>query len=184
MINLVAIQDRFIQIYKSNIHRKGSDELLAYLQTSSFLCDPASSKYHLAEEGGLVLHSVNVWKRLHWLCNAEATYSDYSVDDESIAIVGLLHDLCKVGTYIYDYTGDKLKFSKNDTFPFGHGEKSVYIINKFMTLTEEEAMAIRYHMGSWNEWEKSDASAVFKKYPLALLAHMADEFATFVDEEK
>ena len=209
------IQEKFCSIYKQHINRPGSEEFLNFLKNeSTFFKDPASSKYHLAYPGGLAEHSLHVYDRLQWLCINEAKintkYALYTFNNDSIAIVGLLHDVCKIGTYKqtvqnfknYDTAvvnsakqhevksdangkfiwDQRYVYQKNDTFPFGHGEKSVYLINKYMKLTDEEAMAIRYHMGSWNEWEKNDAGRVYEKYELALLAHMADEFATFVDE--
>lgn len=188
-------KDEFVQIYNTYIHRDGASELLDYLENSSnFFIDPASTKYHLCAPEELAHHSLNVYKRLKWLCSAESLWR-YSNEitkhveelrsSESITICGLLHDLCKADTYEIDSeksTYDKIVYKKNDTFPFGHGEKSVYIINKFMKLTDEEALAIRYHMASWNEWEKNDASRVFEKNTLAFLLHVADEWATFVDE--
>ena len=207
------MKDRFIEIFKSCIDRDGADELLAYLEKSSFFDDPASAKHHLDIRGGLCQHSVHVFERLLWLCEAEAERNiDFEMpSDETIAIVGLLHDLCKTGTYIqepknqktydpekvaaagyaqkkHDSHGDFvwetiLAYKNDDKMPYGHGEKSVYIISSFMRLTREEAFAIRYHMGSWNDGEKNNASKAFEMYPLAFLVHVADEWATFVDEK-
>lgn len=208
------MKDEFLYIYNALIVRPGADKLLEWLEKSSFFDDPASAKHHLAIKGGLCRHSLNVYKRLKWLCEMEAIQNPnfQMPSDETIAIVALLHDLCKVGTYIMEpknqktYDLDKvaaapryqvkndslgdfiwetvLQYQNNDTMPFGHGEKSVYIIQNFMRLTREEAFAIRYHMGSWNEGEKQNAGASFELYELALLTHMADEFATFVEEKE
>lgn len=207
----------FYQLYTENIDRTGSQDLLNWLsRETTFFKDPASSKHHLDYPGGLVEHSINTYKRLKWLCRAEYKFNPhfYLPFNESIAIVGLLHDLCKVGTYelvtqrvkkyientedvaikptfmsniqvdsIGSYIWDtQYTYKKHDSFLFGHGEKSVYLISKFMKLTDEEALAIRWHMASWNEWEKDDASRCFSRYEFAMLTHMADEFATFVDE--
>lgn len=206
-------KDRFIIIYKTNIKRQGSQDLLDFLANkSNFMEDPASTRYHLNKPGGLVQHSLNVYDRLKWLCEVECTKNQNwtQPDNESIAIVGLLHDICKTNTYrqevksvkVYDKNavnsasakdikhdaqGDfiwttQLFYIKDDLFPYGHGEKSVYMINKYMKLTDEEALAIRYHMSSWNESEKDSASRVFERNEFAFLTHLADEFATFVDE--
>lgn len=206
--------EEFKEIYSSNITREGSRSLLQYLETTSnFFQDPASTRFHLSAPGGLVVHSINVYERLKWLCEVEKKHQNLEspiASDESICIVSLLHDLCKADTYTtqpknfknydtavvhsaptfqvkHDSHGDfiwdtKMEYVKLDKFPFGHGEKSVYLIQKFMKLTDEEALAIRYHMGSWNSAEASDAGTVFGKYPLAFLLHVADEYATFVDE--
>ena len=92
----------------------------------------------------------------------------YPEQDESIAICGLLHDICMI-----------------DDLPFGHGEKSVYIISGFMTLTPEETMAIRWHRGFLDNDFKAGGILVvnaFEKYPLAVLTHIADLQATYLDE--
>ena len=174
-----SLVDEFITTYRTLIHRDGAEELLEYLcNSSNFFLDPASTKYHLCKRGGLIEHSLVVFHRLKWLCAIDPLGSR-SPDEESIAIVSLLHDLCKADTYIEQSDGT---YKKHDKFPFGHGEKSVYLISKYMKLTDAEAIAIRYHMGSWNEWEKSDAGTVFQHFPLAFFLHVADEYATFVDE--
>ena len=208
------MKEEFLYIYDAKVSRPGSEDLRNWLEQSCFFDDPASARHHLAEKGGLCLHSLNVYKRLKWLCEMEALNNPnfQMPSEETIAIVGLLHDICKVGTYTQQpknqktYDPDKvaaapfkerkkdslgdfiwetvLQYQNNDTIPFGHGEKSVYIIQSFMRLTREEAFAIRFHMGSWNEGEKQNAGAAFEMFELALLAHMADELATFVDEKE
>ena len=79
-----------------------------------------------------------------------------TADDETIALISLLHDICKVNFYKTDYRNAKNDqgvwekvpyYTIDDTLPYGHGEKSVYIITGFMRLTREEAFAIRFHMG-------------------------------------
>jgi len=209
------MREEFQAIYESTIKRTGSEDLLKWLTDgSSFFDDPASARHHLAVDGGLCRHSINVYRRLKWLCEMEALQSpDFQMpSEETIAIVGLLHDLCKVGTYVKEPKNQKtydpekvaaalfkerkrdshgefiwetvMQFTNNDTLPYGHGEKSVYIISSFMKLTRDEAFAIRFHMGSWNDGEKNNASKAFEMNELALLVHMADEFATFVDEKE
>lgn len=203
----------FLEYYHENIDRPGSEDLYDFLvNKSNFFEDPASTKYHLAEPGGLVRHSVNVYRRLAQLNDIESRcnpkFKRFSL--ETIAIVGLLHDLCKVNTYksqdkyVKNYDHDavyaapkdqvksdaggkfiwdkKTEYVKDDHLLMGHGEKSVYLISQFMKLTDMEAQAIRYHMGPWNDWEKNDASKVFETNWLAFILHTADEFATFVDE--
>lgn len=203
----------FRSIFHECIHREGSDKLWEFIETeSNFLKDPASSRYHLDVPHGLIIHSINVYHRLQWLCDIESEYNlkFNRPSDESIAIVGLFHDLCKADTYgterknfknydeyaiskveswqvKHDSQGDfildsKLAYYKQDNFPYGHGEKSVYLLSKFIELTDEEALAIRYHMASWNNEEKDQASASFKINEFAFLTHVADEWATFVDE--
>lgn len=171
----------FFEIYNTTILREGKEDLRLWMRLLGIERTPASSRHHLAVPGGLCRHSINVYRRLKWLCEAErARNPDFRMPtEESMAIVGLLHDLCKVGLY---RQGSKGYSVIDEDFPFGHGEKSVYLIQKYMDLTEEEALAIRWHMASWNDGEKKQAGKVFEKHELALLLHMADELATFIDE--
>ncbi len=173
------MKDDFIKIYNENIRRAGAAELLAWLERSDFFTAPASAKYHCAHEGGLCEHSVNVYRRLQ--CN----------NPESRAICSLLHDVCKTNFYKADTRNVKNTkgewekvpyYSIDEKFPFGHGEKSVFLIERFMKLTVDEAVAIRFHMGEF-ESDKSTPEA-FRKYPLALMLHIADMEATFLDEKE
>jgi len=110
---------------------------------------------------------------------------------ETLAICGLLHDVCKANFYKLstrnvknESTGawDKLPYySVEDQLPYGHGEKSVYIISGFMRLTREEAFAIRFHMGDYAD---KNVPTAFGKFPLALMLHIADLEATFLDEKE
>lgn len=116
------------------------------------------------------------------------------VPHESIAVCGLLHDLCKIDFYKQDFRNVKENgewvrrpyYAREELFPFGHGEKSVYIISSFMRLTREEAMAINWHMGGFDTrvkgWDPSISEA-YDKYPLAVLMHVSDLEATYIDEK-
>ena len=191
------MKDRFIEIFNDNIKREGADELLSWLEKSDFFRAPASTRYHLAEPEGLVKHSVHVYERLRDLYSYELArvtggpviLSDE--DEEKIAICGLLHDICKVNFYAVEMRNrknDKGQWEKypfyviNDTLPYGHGEKSVYIISGFMRLTREEAMAIRWQMGGWQEGDARNAGNAFEKFPVSVLTHIADLEATYLDE--
>lgn len=179
------MKSEFIKIFTENIHREGADKLLAWLESTDFFTAPASTKYHGAHEGGLCEHSVNVYNR--FVCD----------NPESRAICGLLHDLCKANFYKTstrnvknESTGawEKQPFYQvDDQLPYGHGEKSVYIISGFMRLTREEAMAIRWHMGGFDDAVKGGNYAIsgaFDKFPLAVMLHCADLQATYLDEGK
>ena len=193
------MKGKFIEIFKQNISRPGSDKLLAWLETTDFFEAPASTRFHLSRPGGLVEHSVHVYDRLRALFIAEKERMDRcsgvtSEEDETIAICGLLHDLCKANFYTVEMRNRKNEAGQwekypfyvvNDQLPYGHGEKSVYIISGFMRLSREEAMAIRWHMGfSDNDFKAGGYSVgnAFEKFPLALLTHMADLQATYLDE--
>jgi hypothetical protein len=113
--------------------------------------------------------------------------------DETIAIVSLLHDLCKINFYAVDYRNAKNEFGQwekvpyytiKDQLPYGHGEKSVYIISGFMRLSREEAFAIRYHMGFSGIEDKNSIGRAFEMFPLAFAVSVADMEATYYLESK
>ena len=181
-------KEKFINIFKENIKREGANELLSWLEKTDFFTAPASTKFHLCEEGGLCEHSINVYE-----CLNERHGKEHSA--ESIAIVSLLHDLCKAQFYKMstrnqknEQTGQWEKvpyYQVEDKFPFGHGEKSVFLIERFMRLKVEEAIAIRWHMGGFDDAAKSGSCTVsnaFEMYPLAAKLHMADFEATYLRE--
>ena len=186
----------FIDIFTKYIKREGADSLLEYLNNSDFFTAPASAKFHLCEQGGLCQHSINVYKRLLALVRQEFGDGYASViSDESVAICGLLHDLCKVNYYVTEYRNvkegyewvKKPFYKVEEKFPYGHGEKSVFIITQYMKLTAEEAMAINWHMGGFDERVKGGSFALSEamaKYKLALLIHIADLQATYLDEDR
>ena len=184
---------RFMEIYRENIHRGGADKLLKWLESSDFFTAPASTRFHGSYIGGLCEHCVHVYERLRQLCQIY----DISASDETIAICGLLHDICKVDFYKQstrnrknDQTGKWEKvpyYEVDDKVPYGHGEKSVYIISGFIKLSREEAMAIRWHMGGFDDAVRGGSCALtnaYEKYPLAVLLHMADLAATYIDESR
>lgn len=190
-------REEFIEIYKTNIKRDGNEELLNWLIKTDFFTAPASTKFHSAYEGGLCEHCVKVYKRFLNMIKAEFGENYQSViSDESIAIIGLLHDVCKVNCYKVDYrnvkdeTGTWVKqpyYSFEEDLPYGHGEKSVYIINGFLRLTREEAIAINWHMGGFDSRVKGGAYSVsdaFYKFPVAIIFHAADTLTTYLDESR
>ena len=144
-------KEEFIALYQAHITRPGADKLLAFLEKSDFFLAPASTRFHLACRGGLLEHSLNVGRLM-------LRYSDEA--PESLAICGLLHDLCKTNYYKEstrnvknEATGQWEKqpfFQVEDSFPYGHGEKSVYMNEQFFRLRSPEAMAIRCHMGGFD----------------------------------
>jgi len=191
-------KEEFLDLYKKLITREGADKLLEYLtsQSCDFFIAPASTRYHLSREGGLLEHSLNVYYCLKDYLSRERAKEVYnlSYSDETIAIVALLHDLCKVNCYkksfrnVKDANGVWQKvpsYDFDDDMPYGHGEKSVYIINGFIRLTREEAFAIRYHMGFSENVDIRNVGAAFAKYPLAVALWTADMEATyFMENEK
>ena len=185
-------KEEFLSVYKKNITREGSDKLLEYLisKQSDFFTAPASTKYHGSHEGGLLEHSLNVYHCLNDYLTRPKTKEIYGMNysDETIAISALLHDLCKVNFYKTDYRNSKNDrgewekvpyYTIDDKLPYGHGEKSVYIITGFMKLSREEAFAIRYHMGFSGIEDKNCIGKVFEQYPLAFALCTADMEASY-----
>lgn len=189
-------KNEFIDIFTTYVKREGADKLLEYLLNSDFFTAPASARFHMAEVGGLCQHSVNVYHRLVKAVKADLG-DDYAkcYSDETLAIVGLLHDVCKVNFYAIEYRNVKEEtgwtkkpfFKVEEKFPFGHGEKSVFIVSQFIKLTADEAMAINWHMGGFDDRVRGgsySASEAFGKYKLAIYTHVADLQATYLDEER
>ena len=157
------MKERFIQLYQAFVKRPGADKLLAWLETTDSFEAPASTRFHLSRPGGLVEHSIHVYHRLHDLYVSERQRAEdqpfielLNGEEETIAICSLLHDICKANFYTVEMRNRKNEqgqwekypfYVVDDQLPYGHGEKSVYIISGFMKLTREEAMAIRWHMG-------------------------------------
>lgn len=176
-------KEKFIELYSQHIKRPGAEELFKWIENSDFFTAPASTKYHEAYEGGLCEHSVRVWDELYRLLMA---YPEVKIYAETAAIVSLLHDLCKIGCYKTELRNKKNEFGQWVQVPFytfqedtcygSHGAKSVFIIQKFMKLTDEEIAAINCHMGVENG--NSAVNDAFRQFPLAFLLHTADMAST------
>lgn len=190
-------KNEFIEIYKENITRPGSDKLLNYLisEQSDFFTAPCSTRFHGSYAGGLVQHSINVYNCLKDYLSRQRTKDVYGMNytDESIALVSLLHDVCKMNFYSVDYRNAKNEqgvwekvpyYTIKDQLPYGHGEKSVYIVSGFMRLTREEAFAIRYHMGFSGIEDRNSIGKAFEMFPLAFALSVADMEATYFLESK
>lgn len=188
-------KEEFIKIFTENIKRDGAEDLLKYLVATDFFIAPTSTKYHLAEDGGLCQHSLNVYKRLLKIVKRElGNKFEETYNLETLAIVGLLHDMCKIHLYKKDFKNVKVDgqwvkepiYVADERLHFGHGSKSVFMIQQFMRMFVEEAVAIRYHMGGLEyptaNFVEPFVPDVYNQYPLALFIHMADLEATYIDE--
>lgn len=185
------------------VKREGKKDFMTWLEVETdFFRAPASASHHGAFEGGLLVHSVNVYNRLRQIAVRDLTNPDYPGPyhptpelEDSLAIMGLLHDLCKVGVYHQENkrrrnpdTGnweDYVGYTYRDPFPLGHGEKSVYLINRFMKLTDAEALAIRWHMGAYDFAARGGSKtldAAMKATPWVWRLHEADMCASNIDE--
>lgn len=184
------MKEKFIELLKST-KREGIDDLLNWLENETdFFNAPASTKYHLSKEEGLLEHSLNVFNELA----KEMSSTEFIDIFNSIIIVSLLHDVCKANYYTTNYRNVKTKngewvqvpyYSIDDLLPLGHGEKSVILVQKYIDLTDEEVAAIRWHMGAYEPKENySTLGNAFNKYPLALYLHIADLKATYIAEKE
>ena len=190
-------KEKFIEIYKTCITREGADKFLEYLiEKTDFFTAPASTRFHGAYEGGLLDHSLNVYECLCDYIKHSRFCSKYgfSFSEESLAIVALLHDVCKTNFYKEDVRNVKIDgvweqvpyYSIDDKLPYGHGEKSVYMISGFMKLTREEALAINWHMGGFDprvQYGSQSMAQAYYQYPVCTLFHIADIQATYLDEK-
>ena len=191
------LKDEFIEIYTTNIKREGADKLLEYLLSpkSDFFTAPASTRFHGSYEGGLLEHSLNVYHCLKDYAARDRVKNVYGLNasEETLALTALLHDICKVNFYSVDYRNSKNAqgmwekvpyYTIDDKLPYGHGEKSVYIISGYMRLTREEAFAIRYHMGFSGNDDVNSVGRSFEMFPLAFALSVADMEATYYLEGK
>ena len=178
--------EEFCNIWNHHVTRPGAEKLLDWLHTTDFFQAPASTRFHGACAQGLVMHSLNVY---HTLMDR---YFEEGDSQESMAICGLLHDLCKANYYKTgtrnvknEETGQWEKvptFTVEDAFPYGHGEKSVFLIERFIRLRPAEAVAIRWHMGGFDDAVRGGSFAIsqaYDAYPLAVKLHIADLTATY-----
>lgn len=191
------LKETFMNCYTDKIHREGAAQLLEYLLSpaSDFFTAPASTRYHGAYEGGLVEHSLNVYECLRDYLARPRVKEIYGLEasEETIAVCALLHDLCKINCYKPGFRNVKDEggvwhrvptYEFEDKLPYGHGEKSVYIITGFMRLSREEAFAIRYHMGFAGSEDIRNVGNAFEQFPLAFALSTADMEATYFLEGK
>ena len=184
-------QEEFEQIFREKIIRPGAGELLDWLRTTDFFTAPASTKFHCACENGLVQHSVSVYRVM-----MEKHFDPETDNQESFAICGLLHDICKAQFYKVSTRNVKSEttgawekqpyYVVEDSFPYGHGEKSVFLIERFLRLKTSEAIAIRWHMGGFDESVRGGSfaeSLAYERYPLAVKLHLADLESTYLREK-
>lgn len=182
--------EKFKVLFESTVQRPGVDNLLDWMEEAGFYEAPASTKYHGNYPGGLVEHSNNVYRRLVMMAAGEDKRLKHKTPEysaETLAIVALLHDVCKVDIYQLEEKDGKQQYTYNDRFPYGHGEKSVLYIMRHIHLSEEEALAIRWHMGPFDSAAKGgsrEMNNAFSESRLAVMLHIADMMATHLDERE
>ena len=208
MINIQENKEKFISLLREKVIRPGADieGLIQKMESSDFFTAPCSTKFHLAEDGGLCQHSLNVYEELKKLCSL---HQYTHITEESITLVSLLHDMSKMDYYektikpvkVYCEDGDKKDnggrfrwenqesyktIDAENRFVFGHhGQNSLFMVEYFIPLTIEEAAAINNHMGGcFDEYRPWDTTPIFNRFPLASLLHMADFMSTYLVENE
>lgn len=181
------MKEEFIELLRST-KREGIEDVIQFIEKTDFYKAPASTRFHGNYEGGLLEHSMKVYEILKH--KVEKAIVDLNVSDDTVIIIALLHDICKVNYYKVDYRNAKNErgewekvpyYTVDDTIPYGHGEKSVMMLTEYMKLTSEEKYAIRWHMGFTEPKEVYNTlGQAFKKYPVALMLHEADLEATYL----
>ena len=173
-----------------NTKRKGIDNVIKWLDETDFKVAPASTQYHASYKGGLLEHSLQVYYHMYDFPNL-IQYFDLSQD--TVAITALLHDVCKVNVYESYYRNVKnedgqwvkeLNYKYNDKMPYGHGEKSVMLLQKQgLELSFIEIFMIRSHMGAFKDNEiLTEVSKRFSVCPQSLVLHFADMISTYIAE--
>ena len=202
-------KETYIKIFKTKVIKQypQARNLLKYIEATDFFTAPASSMYHLSVEGGLVKHTLNVYDRLVNMVKSEFNndYDALETSEGGIALIALCHDLCKCNTYVKDTknvkvydTYGKLKdnkgnfnwkaqeyWKKSEQLPYGHGSKSVMIIQTFITgLPLAEILAVRFHQGGMEipGQLEPNVTQIYNDYPLATCLHLSDMMATYWDE--
>ena len=180
------MKEEFLKLLRS-IQREGIEQLIAFIESTDFFTAPASTRFHGDHAGGLLEHSMKVYEILVQKVKNASIKLD--VSEDTLKIVALLHDICKVNFYKIDYRNAKNAlgvwekvpyYTVEDTIPYGQGEKSVMMITEYMKLTSEEKYAIRWHMGFTEPKEQyGTIGLAYTKYPLALLLFEADLEATY-----
>ena len=167
--------------------RQGIKDLVAWLEGTDFIYAPASTRYHSAHQGGLLEDSLNVY---YELIRQQDVIKLLNIPQDTLIITALLHDICKVNYYKQDVRNVKKNgtwvqepyYTVDDYFPVGHGEKSIIVAQEFIKLNDIEVAMIRGHMGGFVSDPYFNVSALYNKYPEALVLHMADMRATYLVE--
>lgn len=194
---LKKYKEEFISLLKST-DIEDIDYFIKELERIGFFTAPASMKNHLCFEGGLMLHSLNVYEaavKLKETFMAVRPDIFESISNESIIIAALLHDVCKADLYVRKRNA-QVEFGKAEygtsygRMPVGHGEKSVIMLFKLgLGLNDDEICAIRWHMGAWSVnptdgESKGDFRRAADLYPLVSLVQLADSVAASILERK
>ena len=201
------MNNELIERYESLLRstgRDGIEDLIGFIRKSDFYTAPASSRFHNCHEGGLLEHTMNVY---NCLMNKKENpvFKDALPEDSSMILIALLHDICKTFMYATEYKNKKVYsehgsksdsngrfdwvtvpgYTVQDEIPYGHGEKSVMMVEQYIPLKPAERYAIRWHMGFTEPKENwNTLSAAIRKYPVILAVSEADLESTYLLEEE
>ena len=183
------LEERYSALKAKVVKRKTSfDTFIHMLETeTNWLTSPASTRYHLNVEKGLLKHSVGVAENL-------LKFRDFlapEIPDEGCVIVGLFHDVGKVGVpgkplYIKNDNEWEVKkrgitYKTNpEVVQMGLAARSLYLVSKYIPLSDAEAQAILYHDG---QYITENICVAHKEEPLTLLTHWADYWTAHIFEE-
>ena len=189
MLGIEANKEKIIELLRST-NREGVEELIRFLETSTYFTCPASVRHHNNCPGGLADHSL----KIYYILKNKVKMHKLDVNEDSIILVSLLHDLCKVDTYELQTKWKKddrgkwqsyLSYASNGDYKaLPHGTSSMFIAQQYIRLTEEEASAIANHMGAYGLSNTNDLGYAYKKFPLTLLLHHADAESAYIHEEE
>ena len=194
------VREEILEILKST-KRPGMDKLCEKLDEIGFFTAPCSGSYHLAEEGGLAEHSLNVYKIMDADAAMKFGTDEYVSIINSIKVCALLHDVGKCGDYgkpnyvpnmikdgrptkadpvqKYKQSETKPYETNKDLSPIDHEIRSVKIVSKYIDLTEDEELAILWHNGLYGNFRYQIQN---HETALYLLLHSADMWASRVTE--
>jgi len=170
-----AVQKEIINFLRQT-NREGIEDVIDWLCKTDFFVAPAATVHHSNFKGGLAYHSLSTYKVF-------CTFNDMAganIPEESLIICGLLHDVCKIGVYHRVVGG----YKREDTFPIGHGDKSIILLQQYIDLTEDEIYLMRWHMGPFDDAYKQYDRALEKVYRYARLLYLADSFSAFYLEDR
>ena len=183
-------------------NREGMENVIKHLERLGFFTAPASTKFHLNVQGGLMQHSWNV-------CNTALMLREQMIQmkselaerlsEDSVIIASLLHDVCKSNIYketILNRKNDQGVWEKvpgydvdYSALPLGHGEKSVIMLLALgLKLTRDEMLAIRWHMTAWelafqSAEQKGNLQKAREIAPLCVLIQAADGLSSALLED-
>lgn len=183
-------KQNFCRLLRST-ERQNVDAVIVELERLGFFEAPASRKDHNSMPGGLLKHSLNVYRvALEISRDMSHLLPDFEISDDSLIVASLLHDICKAPRYLNSSQVNG-EYQKNyNHLPVGHGEKSVIMLLRLgFEMTDDEMLAIRWHMAPWqlalnNTEMVEDFRHAELSCPLVSIIQAADRLAAKILEVK